>query len=31
MARRKKGPSWLILTPLATLGVLAFRWMLKKK
>jgi hypothetical protein len=29
MAKRKKH-SWLILTPLAALGALAFGWMLKK-
>ncbi len=31
MARRKKTPTWLILTPLAGLGALAFGWLLKKK
>ncbi len=30
MARRKKTPGWVILTPLAALGALAFGWMLKK-
>lgn len=31
MARRKKHPTWLILTPLAALGAVVFGWMLKKK
>jgi hypothetical protein len=28
---KKKTPGWMILTPLAALGALAFGWMIHKK
>lgn len=31
MARRKKHGAWVIITPLAALGALAFGWMIRKK
>ena len=31
MTRKKKHGMWVVITPLATLGALAFGWMIGKK